>query len=230
MEWFLPEAMCLYEGDFGNGFFASQALLDGDFYCRTGDEIGLIYRDDSDGNYDYSMPCAVYDDGDSTVNVLTDLETSTTWSFVRRWVSVGGTISPVSDDNYATTSGAGNWYPAPNVPHDLTATAINNTVIQLNWKYDPTGEQNSPVTFSVYNNTVDPNTALGPINYKEGQTKYSYETSSLTHGVNYEFVVRATYALFPAVYTSDATDTVNATADDTGPAAISDFDIEVVNP
>ena len=231
MDYSQPEGMSLLYGDFGNGFYTCASLLGGDFYCRTGDEIGLIYRDDSADTFDYLMPCFVYDDGDATATItLQDLDVSKTWRYVAKSISVGGSIGPVSNICFMTVDASGDEYPAPNIPINVTATAILGAIIRVSWQYDSTGEQNIPTTFSVYNNTVDPNTALGPTNYRTGKTKYYYDTSALTHGVNYEFVVRSSYAVFPVTYTSGASETVDATADEQGPAAISDFNIEVVEP
>lgn len=173
------------------------------------------------GNIDYNTPVALMGPSDTQVTISDmDLPPNTVWHFVRRLVRGDGCglEGPSSDPCIVYIDAAGDMQAAePNAPADLTATPQAGGKIKLRWIYSAAGQEAPPAHFQVYLDGVPTDT----VTYNGGLT-YEWTSEALTHGQAYDFLVTA---VATGGGESQNDDTVSATADDQGPAAITGLSI-----
>ncbi len=96
----------LTDGDFSLGRYATQSLLDGDFWTRWEDEWYLVHRGQND-EWNYRNAWAAYDDGDASVNVnyqdLTAVFGDTDCVLLLHHDGVDGSATIVDSSLYAGT-------------------------------------------------------------------------------------------------------------------------------
>lgn len=181
-----------------------------------------VYRG-QDGNMDYSDPVAVMVLGEADVTIIDqDLPPLTRWHFVRRQVSACDLESPDSDICRVEIDSAGDMILAtPNPPTGLVAEVLAGAIIRLRWRYSQLGEEVTPTAFRIYVDSgsgVDFSTPDATIDYVLGGSEREWTSGSLVDGTMYKFCVRS-YHNDPGTESSND-NFVSATADSTGPAAI----------
>ncbi len=200
-------------------------------YIPSGDSLGNAFVESLDDYYnvyagqdgviDYETVVATMTLEDTQVTIPSmDLPANTVWHFVRRLVRGDGCglEGPSSDPCIVYIDAAGDMQPAePNAPADLTATPQAGGKIKLRWIYSAAGQEAPPAHFQVYLDGVPTDT----VTYNGGLT-YEWTSEALTHGQAYDFLVTA---VATGGGESQNDDTVSATADDQGPAAITGLSI-----
>ncbi len=150
-----------------------------------------------------------------------DLPPLTRWHYVRRQENVCGLESSDSDICRVEIDEEGNMILAtPNSQTDLSAEVLAGAVIQLRWRYSALGEEVSPTGFRVYIDSgsgFDFSTPDAEVEYNLGY-EYEWTSGTLIDGATYKFCVRS----YSDVVGSESSNNnfVSATADSTGPAAI----------
>ena len=216
----------LTEGDFGTGFMAMQSLVEGDFWGRWSDEWYLIYRSETDEDFDYSLPVHHYQDGDTTAVVsnqaLAPASGEARWQYVQRAVGKDGTMSIDSPVVTVVVDSNGDMTePVGHAPTALQAEAIKGAIVRLTWQYVLRATQDAtPTGFKVYRRSGGSWALQDTITYNKGRRNWSWDSGALSDGTRYEYIVR-TYRTVSAVdHEEDNETVVSAVADSTGPAAI----------
>lgn len=217
-----PQVSCLQiAGLFGPGWWLGYASNGGTGHTYIGDEMYLVFRDDGAGTFDYTMPCGLYEDGDTTVTIVQQDLDGAEWQYVACGVSPGGTMGEPSSVCVIVVDGAGAMdYQPGNEPTGQTATAIAGGKIRVTWLYNMTDQPAEPTGFKVYQDDGGGFVLAHTEPYVEGRGRYTYTTDALTGGVTYDYYVRTYRTVSGSDYETTNTTAVSATADDAGPAAI----------
>ena len=106
----------------------------------------------------------------------------------------------------------------PNAPHGLSAVCLAGAKVLLSWVYSTHQQEAAPTVFNVYHNAgsgaVDYATIVATMSYEAGRYQYEKELT-LVDATTYLIGVRASTASDE----EENTETVQATADGTAPAA-----------
>ena len=117
---------------------------------------------------------------------------------------------------------------APNVPQDVQLEQLAGARLRLRWRYSTAGQAVAPTGFKIFQATIqqqiDWDVWIATVAYHQGAGEYSWTSGQLTHGTQYRLAVRS-YKTASA----DSQNTKNylATADQYGPAAITDLHAEI---
>jgi hypothetical protein len=212
----------LTEGDFGNGLFLRQSLVEGEFWTLFNGCVAVYRGEDSVANIDYERIVAVgFDQG--LLQLAASFQhapDSETFYAARRISGTGkqelnsGVLARVALD------AQGKPRPAkPNRVQRMWARQIRGGRIRFSWWYWPLGQEAEPVWFNVYSDDG------GPVDYENqvAQVKYNgryfhfYETEPLEVGKTYQFGVRA---VTKAGVDDGNTAVIEATVDLTGPPPV----------
>ena len=199
------------------------------------DPFHLIYRDRNNNIYDTDWPVARMENGESSVDIsdmiLEPAAGRSVWHFARISVSCYGVISETSEDCLVTVdSDAVMVEPCGNPPHQLHAQPIKGGKIKLSWLYSSVDEDATPDGFKIYRESDIAGVWVldGNRNFGDRRGKYyEWESSDLSDAHNYKFIVRAYRDVGGTDYEEVNDIVTEATADSTGPVAISTITVSV---
>ncbi|MBN1765245.1 MAG: hypothetical protein JW860_08315 [Sedimentisphaerales bacterium] len=185
----------LTEGDFGNGFYLCQELVEGDFWSRRLGCYcvyrGMDYRDD----IDYEHIVAATDrSGEFCLPDAIHHQVETDYFYgLRRCSATGrqeqGTMAEVTLSlDAAGRRRAGRCNPV----QFLTARVENGRHVRLYWWYSPPGQEVEPDRFGVFGDDgsglIDYGQAPGTMDYK-GQGWYSWVSEAQAEDGRYRYSV-----------------------------------------
>lgn len=144
------------------------------------------------------------------------------YGYCYRYLTAGGRLSDRSPTALVRINAAGELVePIGNEPRALQATAIAAGKIRLDWRYDRTGEPAEPTGFVIERLVGATYIQQDTVAYTGAPTYNWTEPAGLTHTTTYSYRVHSYKTQSDGLDDQDAnTVTVTATADDTGPAAI----------
>lgn len=212
LERYQPQA-----GGRGSAWAWAAGLHAGRWWLRT--DGGYHLYAGPAGSVDYDTPVGATSASSATPAAIATfpgsvLDADTTYQFALRAVGRGGVEETnqtvallVRTDGDGVPGGA-----APNPPVRLQAVAVSGGRIVLHWRHERAGEQAAPATWRIYHDngtgTMDYGTPLASIRGRR------YRTSAYADGTVVQFAVRAVSA---GDVEEQNTNTVTATADDSGP-------------
>jgi len=145
----------LVHGAFGSAKYINTYLTEGDFWCAD-EPFYLVYRDDSKGNFDYTQPCDIMKDDNTSGTVSGQILDGATWQYLRRGVSRCGSLSEVSDIYSVVVSAGGVMQPPiGNDPAYLSVIPYLGGKFRLAWLYNDDNEAAEPTGFKIYNEDTD---------------------------------------------------------------------------
>ena len=211
----------LFYGATGKAFDLGTVLTGGWFWMRsTFSEQQLIYRG-RDGSLNPCHIAGFMDLADSEAAINSQaLPASSVWHYVRTQIRACGRESAASDPCIIYIDADGDMIAArPNAPGHVGIRPLAGGKFRLRWIYNPADQQVSPSGFRIYADTgsgFDYTTPTATVGYS-GAYAHSWDSDAYSHGSLVRFVIRA--------YSDSGGETQNsrhvaATADDTGPAAI----------
>ncbi len=190
------------------------------FGLRSYQGVIRVYRG-QDGNIDYTTPVADMGIDESQVSIAgQDLPANTIWHYTRRQVSGCGLESDDSPVCRVAIDAAGDMVGStPNAPQALAIEQLIGGKLRLRWRYIPVDQEILPTGFYIYIDTgsgFDFETPYATVSYQR-RWEFKWDSSALTHGTLYRFVVRA-YRTGGGIDSN--TRIVSALADSQGPAAL----------
>jgi len=186
-----------------------------------------VYHNSGVGPVDYDTVRATLATS-TTVWTSAALSYPATWRFGLRAYNANGEEQNVNSVQVILDASGYDATAQPNPAHDLSATPRPGGVIRLRWSYLSTGETGTCTKFNIYGNggtgPVDFAIPLDSVSKTAGtRTSYTWDSSALTHGTTYRYVVRAATSVIEEQNRRE----VSATADTQAPALPASLSIVV---
>ena len=186
-----------------------------------------VYHNNGVGPVDYDTVQATLATS-ATVWTSAALSYPATWRFGLRAYNTTGEEKNVNRVELVLDASGNDVTAHPNAITNLVAKAVAGGIIRLTWSYDNRDTLGICTKFNIYGDdgtgSVDLATPVDTVMSKSGQvTNYTWDSSALTHGTTYRYIVRASTVSIEESNTREA----SAVADSDAPAQPASLTITV---